>query len=127
MAVLAVLDYYERPAGSAAAHGFPSTDFSHRDAGSRGRTVSIPDDRVNVSRDRLSAGSRIDALAIDGGRERTGRDMIIAVGLALAALLISEAVMLTFTRSGLITMAASLTILACSAYGSGASIAARRC
>ena len=48
-------------------------------------------------------------LAIDGWRERTGR--VMAVGLALAALLISEAVMLTFTRSGLITMAASLTIL----------------
>jgi len=48
-------------------------------------------------------------VAIDGWRERTGR--VIAVGLALAALLISEAVMLTFTRSGLITMAASLTIL----------------
>jgi len=50
-------------------------------------------------------------LAIDGGRERTGRSRVIAVGLALAALLISEAVMLTFTRSGLITMAVSLTIL----------------
>lgn len=51
-------------------------------------------------------------LSIDGWRERTSRARAIAVGLALAALLISEAVMLTFTRSGLITMAASLTILA---------------
>lgn len=50
-------------------------------------------------------------LAVDGWRERTGRTRVLAVGLALAALLISEAIMLTFTRSGLITMAASLTML----------------
>lgn len=50
-------------------------------------------------------------VAVDAGRRWTGRARASAVGLALAALLISEAVMLTFTRSGLVTMAASLAML----------------
>jgi O-Antigen ligase len=50
-------------------------------------------------------------LAIDARRERTTRTRSLAVVWGLAALLISEAVTLTFTRSGLITMAASLAIL----------------
>lgn len=50
-------------------------------------------------------------LAIDAHRTRPSRAKAIAFGLVLSALLISEAVTLTFTRSGLITIAVSLAIL----------------
>ena len=52
-------------------------------------------------------------VAIDADREKPARARRIAIGVLVGAiLLISEAVTLTFTRSGLITMAGSLALLA---------------
>jgi hypothetical protein len=52
-------------------------------------------------------------LTIDADRRRPARSLRLAIGALVAiALLMSEAVTLTFTRSGLITMAASLAIVA---------------
>jgi hypothetical protein len=52
-------------------------------------------------------------LAIDADRDRPSRTKRLAIGaLVVGVLLMSEAVTLTFTRSGLIAMAASLAVLA---------------
>lgn len=52
-------------------------------------------------------------MAIDAGRDSAGRARVGVIATLVAVLLLmSEAIMLTFTRSGLITMATSLAIVA---------------
>ena len=87
--------------------GVPARRRDGRRAGARRRTAAVPDDRVDVSRGRVRVRPRRAA-----GRARRGASATRRASprCSSRSSSIGEAITLTFTRAGLITMAASLLL-----------------